>query len=236
MALDESAADVENSNNTSSNNQSEATAQLTLEDKKDDNLAPNEVSAVVSQPDNQNNAHNHEPNLTESASSVSVATYLEPSRSNATQLAHGSQSKPNTAHGLINFSEFESESDPFEKAELQTLNDMQELASVFPQSSSMSMNVSSGVSSSSGPSLSMGQHQYAQSKTSMMMSTAGNTVPVTNQLSNSNFQYSQFSNPMTRLPQTNPPGQFNPFLQTSQGINIPHHQPTGSFYNQGRRL
>ena len=235
MALDESAADVENSNNTSSNNQSEATAQLTLEDKKDDNLAPNEVSAVVSQPDNQNNAHNHEPNLTESASSVSVATYLEPSRSNATQLAHGSQSKPNTTHGLINFSEFESESDPFERAELQTLNDMQELASVFPQSSSMSMNISSGVSSAPGPSLGIGHHQYTQSKTSMMMSTAGNTVPVTNQVSNNNFQYSQFSNQMARLPQTNHPEQFNPFLQTSQGSNMPHHHPSGSFYNQGRK-
>ena len=236
MALDELAADVKNSNDTSSNDEKESTGQLALDDKINSNLATNEASAVASLPDNQNSNESNESNVKESTSSVPVATYLEPSRSNATQLALGSQSKPNTAHGLINFSEFESESDPFEKAELQTLNDMQELASVFPQSSSMSMNVSSGVSSSSGPSLSMGQHQYAQSKTSMMMSTAGNTVPITNQLSNSNFQYSQFSNPMTRLPQTNPSGQFNPFLQTSQGINIPHHQPTGSFYNQGRRL
>ena len=235
MAIDESAADVENSNDTSFKHQNEATAQLTLKDKIDDNLTANEVSAVVSQPDNQNSAQNNKPNLTESASSVPVATYLEPSRSNATQLAHGSQSKPNTAHGLINFSEFESESDPFEKAELQTLNDMQELASVFPQSSSMNMNVSSGVSSASGPSLGIGHHQYTKSKTPMMMSTAGNTAPVTNQISNNNFQYSQFSNPMARLPQTNHPGQFNPFLQTSQGSNMPHHHPSGSFYNQGRK-
>ena len=235
MAIDESAADVENSNDTSFKHQNEATAQLTLKDKIDDNLTANEVSAVVSQPDNQNSAQNNKPNLTESASSVPVATYLEPSRSNATQLAHGSQSKPNTAHGLINFSEFESESDPFEKAELQTLNDMQELASVFPQSSSMNMNVSSGVSSASGPSLGIGHHQYTKSKTPMMMSTAGNTAPVTNQVSNNNFQYSQFSNPMARLPQTNHPGQFNPFLQTSQGSNMPHHHPSGSFYNQGRK-
>ena len=235
MALDESAADVENSNDTSLNHQKEATAQLTLKDKINDNLTTNEVSAVVSQPDNQNSAQSNKPNLTESASSVPVATYLEPSRSNATQLAHGSQSKPNTAHGLINFSEFESESDPFERAELQTLNDMQELASVFPQSSSMNTNVSSGVSSASGSSLGIGHHQYTKSKTPMMMSTAGNTAPVTNQVSNNNFQYSQFSNPMVRLPQTNHPGQFNPFLQTSQGSNMPHHHPSGSFYNQGRK-
>lgn len=46
----------------------------------------------------------------------------------------------------INFSEFEAESDPFEKAELQTLNDLQELAAVlqttvtnFPTSSSASV-------------------------------------------------------------------------------------------------
>ena len=235
MALDESGADVKNSNNTPSNDEKESTSQLALDDKIDSNSAANEASAVASQPDNQNSAASNESNLKESTSSVPVATYLEPSRSNATQLTHGSQSKPSTAHGLINFSEFESESDPFEKAELQTLNDMQELASVFPQSSSMSMNVSSGVSSASGPGLDIGQHQYTQSKTSMMMSTAGNTVPVTNQVSNNNFQYSQFSNPMVRLPQTNPPGQFNPFLRTSQGSNLPHHHPTGNFYNQGRK-
>ena len=235
LALDESAAAVENSNNVSSNHQNEATAQVTLEEKIDNNSAANESSVVASQPDNQNSSENNEPNLKVSTSSIPVATYLEPSRSNATQLVHGSQSKPNTAQGLINFSEFESESDPFEKAELQTLNDMQELASVFPQSSSMSMNVSSGASSVSGRTLDIGQHQYSQSKTPMMMSTAGNNVPVTNQVPTNHFQYSQFHNPIPRLPQTNNPGQFNPYLQTSQGSNMPHHHPTGNFYNQGRK-
>ena len=63
--------------------------------------------------------------------------------------------KPNTN---INFSEFEAESDPFEKAELQTLNDLQELAAVlqttapptFPTSTPATFAVSSSLTTACG--------------------------------------------------------------------------------------
>ena len=52
--------------------------------------------------------------------------------------ASGSIEKPNPLPVNINFSEFEREQDPFEKAELQTLNDMQQLAEVLQTSTATS--------------------------------------------------------------------------------------------------
>ena len=65
------------------------------------------------------------------------------------------QSSKPTSH--INFSEFEAESDPFEKAELQTLNDLQELAAVLQTTApatyptSTPATFASSSTSSSGP-------------------------------------------------------------------------------------
>ena len=198
------------------------------------NMLSNAISVASSQPDmrpSNNPSENIRPNAEEIISSVPVPTYLEPLRNNGGQLAQENKSKPNVAQGLINFSEFESESDPFETAQLQTLNDMQELASVFPQSSTISSNVSTGVLSQSTSNV--GQHQYAQSKSSMVMSTAGNQVHATNQQAMNPFQYSQYSHPGYGMPLVNPSGQFNPFLQTSQGNDMHHPNSVGSFYNQG---
>lgn len=178
-----------------------------------------------------------ESNQKESISSLPTTTaYLEPFSNSALPLSRGNQKISNPAHGLINFSEFENESDPFEKAELQTLNDMQELASVFPQSNSIYTSGPAVATSISIINSSVEQQPYAQSKSSMMMSTAVNNVQATNQATINTFQYAQYSQPLPRLPQPNHSGQFNPYIQTSQGNSISHPNSVGNFYSPGTNL
>ena len=53
----------------------------------------------------------------------------------------------------INFSEFEAESDPFEKAELQTIDDLQELAAILTTTATSTFPTSSSASVYSTPSM-----------------------------------------------------------------------------------
>ena len=53
----------------------------------------------------------------------------------------------------INFSEFEAESDPFEKAELQTIDDLQELAAILTTTATSTFPTSSAASVYSTPSM-----------------------------------------------------------------------------------
>ena len=196
--------------------------------------SPEETISASSQPEafsstssNQFNEINHK----ESISSFPVSSsYLEPSRSNTSQLIPGNQRKSIPTQGLINFSEFENEPDPFEKAELQTLNDMQELASVFPQSNNINTNVSSAASSTPNSSLGQGQQQYVQSKETIMSSTSCK-LPSANPATINTFQYPPFPQPPA-----NPSAQFNPYLQTSQSNSISHPNSLGSFYTQGNEV
>ena len=231
---------VENEKLNDNSNDEAETTELKLEENKigqvstlnSNSISPEETIAASTQPEtflSQNSAQFNETNHMEPISSFPVtSSYLEPSRNNTLQLIPSNQNKSIPTQGLINFSEFENEPDPFEKAELQTLNDMQELASVFPQSNNINTNVPSAVSSNPNSSLGLGQQQYVQSKGSMM-STTSNKLPSANQASINNFQYPQFPQPPA-----NPSGQFNPYLHASQSNSSSHPNSAGSFYTQGK--
>ena len=204
------------------------------------NTTPEAVSALSKQTEDlpsTNPSQNNDSYQKAPISSIPTTTaYLEPFRNSALQSNQGNQSKSNPAQGLINFSEFENESDPFEKAELQTLNDMQELASVFPQSNSTYTNSPADATSTSITNSSVEHQPYSQSKSSMMISTAGSNVQATNQSTLNAFQYAQYSQQLPRLSQANHVGQFNPYIQTSQGNSISHPNSVGSFYSPGTNL
>ena len=204
------------------------------------NTTPEAVTALSKQTEDlpsTNPSQNNDSYQKAPISSIPTTTaYLEPFRNSALQSNQGNQSKSNPAQGLINFSEFENESDPFEKAELQTLNDMQELASVFPQSNSNYTNAPADATSISTTNSSVEHQPYSQSKSSMMVSSAGNNLQATNQATLNAFQYAQYSQQLPRLSQANHVGQFNPYIQTSQGNSISHPNSVGSFYSPGKSL
>ena len=138
--------------------------------------------------------------------------YLEPSRTTSSSILYNPNIKqPQISEGLINFSEFENESDPFERAELQTLNDMQELAAVFPQINNIKPSVTSGVSISHSNITMDQQHRINQ-----------NTI------------YSQAPHSIPTQSTANAPGQFNSYYQGMHGNSLSQPQPVRTFYTQGK--
>ena len=65
----------------------------------------------------------------------------------------------------INFSEFEGETDPFSRAELDTINDLQELAAVLQTSAAAAEPTAGSVTSVTAPSNSQGVASTAASMT-----------------------------------------------------------------------
>ena len=173
---------------------------------------------------------------TTTITSTSV-TYLEPSRT--TSSSNSIMQHPNIIQAktedLINFSEFERESDPFEKAELQTLNDMQELAAVFPQSNNTETTHTSGVPIVSNSNLSMRQQHLIESTNSLRMAQASSHQPVTHQTNQNTHNYPPTPHSVPKE-HPNPTGQFSSYYQPMHGNVISHHHSGGNFYTQGKRL
>ena len=173
--------------------------------------------------------------LTSTAPTTSCS-YLEPLRnthpsSAITIVGDKSNLLPvNISSGLINFSEFERECDPFERAELQTLNDMQELAAVFPHNVNVTtaatleqMNTNSRV----------GQQPLQTSKSQSVNTTSNSQIGVSNPGDQINPQYSQASNTMAHQMSSNAANPYNSYYSV-QATSIRNQHPVGTFYNQGR--
>ena len=203
-------------------------------------ISSDEISITSSQPPKSEptviSSTFQQPIPTTTITSTSV-TYLEPSRtaSSSNSIMQHPKNIQSKTEDLFNFSEFERESDPFEKAELQTLNDMQELAAVFPQSSNTETSHTSGVPVVSNSNLSMRQQHPIETKNSMGMAQASAHQSVTNQINPNTHNYSQ---PPHSVPKEhpNPTGQFSSYYQPMQGNVISHQQSGGSFYTQGNEL
>ena len=161
-----------------------------------------------------------------------TTSYLEPSRnisSPSTTALGGNPHSTSIIHaGLINYSEFEREPDPFEKAELQTLNNMQELAAVFPQSSIKTNN--SYVPNMSNATLGIDQRYMMQSQNSSGGITTGNQQQTaSSQINQGNFHYSQPQASVSTVTTTIP----GPFYQQTNITSAAHLQTLGHFYPQG---
>ena len=166
--------------------------------------------------------------------------YLEPSRNTQASIAapEGNQNNLLTiAPGnIINFSEFERESDPFEKAELQTINDMQALAAVFPQTSNYK-NSDAGIPSTSTSTVNINQvYNSVQSNRHPTVVTSGNQQSATGAFSQQGtFQYSQqpLAQAIAKVPTTHSSAQYNTYYQQPHTGSMPQ-QPLGNYYSQGK--
>ena len=167
---------------------------------------------------------------------ITCTSYLEPLRntdpSSAMTIA-GDKSNllpVNVSSGLINFSEFERECDPFERAELQTLNDMQELAAVFPHN----LNVATADTLEQMNSNSrVGQQTLQTSKTQSVNAASNSQIGVPNLGDQSNPQHSQASNTMAHQMSSNAANPYNSYY-SMQANSIRNQHPVGTYYNQGR--
>ena len=171
-----------------------------------------------------------------STAPITSSSYLEPLRnthpSSAMTIA-GDKSDllpVNISSGLINFSEFERECDPFERAELQTLNDMQELAAVFPQN----VNVATPATLEQRNSNSrVGQQTLQTSKNQSLNATSNSQIGVSNPGDQSTPQYSQASNTMAHQMSSNAANPYSSYY-SMQATGIRNQHPVGTYYNQGR--
>ena len=169
---------------------------------------------------------------------VTTSGYLEPSR-NPSILASVPQKSTNIYQasqpgGLINFSEFERESDPFEKAELQTLNDMQELASVFPQPVGMNVATTSRTTTSSNTNVGIDQRQFIESNNSTTLASTSSQQSHINRTHQNTPQFSQAPHSMPIQQQPNPADHFNTYYQQLHSNSISQQQTMGSYYTPGK--
>ena len=201
-----------------------------------------EVSAASTQPANSlspisaGESKSEQQKSSTSTAPITSSSYLEPLRnthpSSAMAIAADKSNllPVNISSGLINFSEFERECDPFERAELQTLNDMQELAAVFPHN----VNVATAATPEQMNSNSrVGQQPLQTPKTQSVNATSNSQIGVSNIGDQSHPQYSQASNTMAHQMSSNAANPYNSYY-SMQATSIRNQHPVGTYYNQGR--